>query len=616
MCGIAGVVAPDSRGYRDNLRKMVDALRSRGPDGSGMHFFDECALGHSRLCIVDPETGAQPMLSAVSNTGITFNGEIYGYREIRACLDDYPLRTASDTEVILALHARYGHGLPRRVPGMFAFAIWDDSRRELFCARDRFGEKPFFFAFGKKGEFLFASEIKALIASGLISPVLSRPALAHYLRRLYVHPRQTIYENVHVLPPAHSLTYRNGNLSVERYWELPVTQEEIHVDEAVGELRRLFDAAVARQLVADVPVGVFLSGGLDSSTIVAAASRHQARVKTFFFEFEEGAAEKPYAREVSGLYGTEHVELVDHPVDIGALLPCMAEVYDEPFADSSNIPTWLLSKRAREYVKVVLTGDGGDELLAGYDQWYRPLLFMEREKESSLWRIALFRLASAMIERRLVPGARAWKERSGGASYRRRFGTLARAHATRRAYFDDDEIARLGVGAHIGEEYLDIPEGASDTVDDALRMDLGNYLPGDILVKTDRASMAHGLELRAPFLDAELASFLVSLPSRMKIDSAGDKILLRRAFSGEWPPSVRNRGKMGFGAPVHRWLARESVRALKGRYLDDPGQKIFSILSFEHTRKAVLEDNYKTWILLVLSLWMDRHEFRTSGKER
>ncbi|MBT0653030.1 asparagine synthase (glutamine-hydrolyzing) [Geomobilimonas luticola] len=605
MCGIAGIIAPQASRYRDAIQKMTDSLSHRGPDGSGIHFFDACALGHRRLSVVDLETGRQPMLSQVSSVGITFNGEIYGYREIRATLTDYPFCTSSDTEVILALYEKYRHNCMAHVPGMFAFAVWDEARQELFCARDRFGEKPFYYAFGKGGEFIFASEIKAILASGLVKPVLNREALAHYLQYLYVHPLQTIYGNIHALPPAHSLRWRDERVSVERYWTLPKTVEKIAPAEAVERFRELFDRAVARQLVADVPVGAFLSGGLDSSTVVAVASRHQARIKTFSFGFEDSVSELPYARQVAEKYGTEHFELADKTADIGELLVAMQEVYDEPFADSSNIPTYLISKLASDHVKVVLTGDGADELLAGY-LWYRPLLAMQKGGSSQLLRLAL---ALSRFLRLKAPPSLIY--RGLGEVYAKRYGSIAQAHSTQKQYFTDSELVVLGLKSSVNVPFPD-GDRVSGSIDDALKLDIEGYMPGDILVKIDRASMANGLELRAPFLDVDFASFCISLPWSMKTDTEQDKRILRQGYADTWPPAVRSRNKQGFGAPVNYWLKHDSVRALKEKYLGKPDQRVYSIMPYGSMRDYIERDDYRTWILLVLSMWLERHNVETT----
>ena len=611
MCGIAGIVMEGSRRYAKAVAGMTASLAHRGPDGRGEYYFPDCALAHTRLSIVDLETGEQPMVTDDQKHAISFNGEIYGYRELRKELSDYPFRTTSDTETILALYRAKGEECLEDLPGMFAFALWDDSRKKLFCARDRFGEKPFYYAIGKNGEFVFASEIKAILATGLVKPELSRGSLIHYLKHLYVHPHRTIYDNVHTLPPAHRLVYESGDVRVERYWKFPELDFSIGKEEAVEKFKSLLGKAVSRQLIADVPVGAFLSGGLDSTTITAVASGCDKKLRTFSFGFEGVLNELPYARDAAAEYETDHVEVTSGNVDIGELLLEMANVYDEPFADSSNIPTYVLCKLARQYGKSILTGDGGDELLAGYTFWYNELLLKQPRYKPSPVTIILAKIADWILKRTRVPLKGRWKDRIGTLSRLRR-ESVRRAHARQNVFFSDADITRLGLDS---EYEYGMPTGCwteTGTVDDAFRMDVEDYMPGDILVKVDRASMAHGLELRAPFLDAELASFCLSLPAEHKIDMSKSKILLSEAFSEAWPVSIRGREKQGFGAPVGEWLRNSSVRELKQRYLMDPDRKLFQFISFQESERIIRRDNYQTWILLVLSIWMETHDFNAA----
>jgi asparagine synthase (glutamine-hydrolysing) len=603
MCGIAGIVSGAVVEEERSLRSMVDSLRHRGPDGSGVHLTEGCGLGHTRLSIVDLEGGKQPMLSPDGSMAVTFNGEIYGYQEIRRELTDYPFRDSSDTDVLLALFAKHGERMMPHLPGMFAFAIWDGRRRRLFAARDRFGEKPFFYAFGRRGEFVFASEIKAILASGQVEPVLSQSALAHYLRRGYVHPHSTIYENVHVLPPACALSYEPGGLRTWRYWTPAPARESIGLGEAVGEFRRLFERAVERQLVADVPVGAFLSGGLDSSSVVAAASRRKQRLRTLSFGFPGSDDELPFAAEVARECRTEHITMRAEDEDLGALLEAMQTVYDEPFADSSNVPTYLLCREARRHLKVVLTGDGGDELLGGY-AWYRPLYWLERSRGTSVVQLVTARALLAFLDRCRIRRLERLRERSRGMVLAGRYASVAAAQRGENVFFSDREIGSFGLpAAEPGGG--DVPaESAEDALAQAMETDLWDFMPGDILVKIDRASMAHGLELRAPFLDVDFAEFCLSLPSRFKLDGRQDKIILREAYSAEWPASVRGRGKQGFGAPIRDWLASAPIRSLIGRYLLDRSAPIHDLLRLSLNEHAIRESGHRGWILLVLSLWL------------
>ena len=561
MCGIAGIVGPGAGGRRAQVEAMNAAIAHRGPDAGGVHSYPGCILGHRRLAIVDlTPGGAQPMLSPDSSVAVTFNGEIYGYQELKNALS-YPFRNQSDTEVILALYEKHGARFAEHLPGMFALALWDDHTQTLIAARDRFGEKPFYYALTDSGELVFASEIKAILASGLITPQIDSASLAHYLHKLYVHPTRTIYSNIHTLPPAHMLVFKKGVFEISRYWNLPPINQTISLTEALPEFSRLLRMAVRKQLVADVPVGAFLSGGLDSTTIVALASEISPRIKTFAFGFNSSKNELSYAKMAAEKYGTEHYELHDDEHDIAALLRTMSQLYDEPFADSSNIPTYLISREARKHATVALSGDGADELLGGYGHYKAAL------PQSLMTRL---------------------------------LGSFAMPRTPANTYFTHAELAALMITpATLAADVLPISPDA------AMRDDLVDYMPGDILAKIDRASMAHALELRAPFLDVPFAEFAISLPSRLKVSSDEDKIILRRAYAHVWPEAIRTRRKQGFGAPVTTWLKRDDMQKLVTEYLNDPRKKIFQHLSFDATRTYVPRNDYSTWILLVLSLWFE-----------
>lgn len=582
MCGIAGIAGNNVQRYQQKVKQMTDCISYRGPDGDGMAVFENCILGHRRLSIVDLTTGDQPMHSHYNST-IIFNGEFYGFLDVKKDLD-YKWKTTSDTEVILALYHHYGkNDFIRHVRGMFALALWDEKEQLFIAARDRFGEKPFYYAITKNNEIVFASEIKAILASGLIEPEFSTESLTHYLQHLYVHPHYSIYNNIHVLPPAHYLVFENDRLTVKRYWDLPEKQLSITKEEAKDECFRLLKKAVKDQLVADVPVGCFLSGGLDSSTITALASlQTNQQLTTISFSFGKNNSELPYSRAVAEKYKTNNIELHQDDFNMADWFEKMISIYDEPFADSSNIPTYLISQLASQKFKVVLTGDGGDELMAGYTGWYRPLYNIQHPE-------GIKAKAKNFIKRRLH------------AKYRNY--NIAEIHVQQNRYFNDKELSSL-TKFKPGYAFNKFTQQPYNNVDAAMRMDLQDYMPGDILVKTDRAAMANSLELRAPFLDVDFAEFCIALPEGLKINNYTDKVLVRDTFGHLWPGSIINRHKQGFGAPVNEWLLQKKMQQLKKDFLLDQNNSIYDWLNYQEVVKYASKNNYQTWLLLTLAIWM------------
>lgn len=609
MCGIAGIVG---KGSVAQVRNMTNAIAHRGPDGEGIVQSGTCTLGHRRLSIVDLSTGDQPMYAADRKKVIVFNGEIYGYKKIRDAITDYKFATTSDTEVILALYEEYGENLFLHLPGMFALALWDETKQELICGRDRFGEKPFYYAITPSGDFVFASEIKAILASGLIEPVLSKPGLVHYLQHLYVHPHQTIYENIFTLPPAHYLQFSNGKCTVKRYWQMPAINYTITLDEATEIFRELFERSVQKQLVADVPVGAFLSGGIDSSLVVAVASKFKKKIKTISFGFGKEINELPFAKIVADQYHTDHIEIHQQVPDLASLLIKMQEIYDEPFADSSNIPTYLISQAASQQLKVVLTGDGGDELLGGYSFWYRHLYNIEKAVSFTGYKKILLPIASRIASRvgdQYLP----FVKQQQRLLDQQQHNTVNAIHAEQNIYFNQAQLRQLGLSktTKIRSRYSFEEE---NTVSDAMKMDIENYMPGDILVKTDRASMANGLELRAPFLDKNLAEFCISLPHSLKLNHKEEKIVAKQAFRKLLPPTIIKRRKQGFGAPVVNWLNTPLLQEMKSDFLGNANSKIFNLIDFKGSREYCEQNDYNTWILLNLALWIEKHSGQHVGK--
>jgi len=606
MCGISVIVGPVDDRTVMALDRMVHALSHRGPDGHATEHVPGCALGHTRLSIIDLECGAQPMSDATGRYRITFNGEIYNYAELRDELlnQGARFRTHSDTEVVLAAYACWGAAALERLRGMFAFAIWDTTERVLFAARDLFGEKPLYYSESANGGLILASEIKALIASGQVPTGLNLSAVDAYLAFGYVPPAMSIYQAIRPLPPGHWMRWQDGQLALHRYWVPRLQTRAIDPDGAAETLRSLLRQAVKRQMVADVPIGAFLSGGLDSTSVVALMQGVNSRpVKTFSVGFGEEINELPYARAVARRYGTEH-----HEVDLGAppvatMLERMAEVHDEPFADPSSIPTYLISQFARKHVKVVLGGDGGDEMFGGYG-WY-PMLALSEDVSGSRAEWFVLRALSRAIRER----SRALHRRSVAVGLSARWPDMWLRAAMNQVYIPGHRREALwGTRARpvpaFDLAHTDVADPTVSGLNRAFYFDLTTYLPGDILVKVDRASMAHGLETRAPFLDRDLAEFALSLPACLKVDTGGrTKIVLRQACEELWPDEVRSRAKHGFGAPYTRWLQIPEVRSLVSNVFRAGGPLRALLPGISSSTPG---QGYETWTLLTLGLWLER----------
>jgi asparagine synthase (glutamine-hydrolysing) len=569
MCGISVILpgsALDKTTRAGTIERMTAALVHRGPDAQACVRLPGCDLGHTRLSIIDLAGGAQPMGDATGRLHVVFNGEIYNHNDLRRELQSYGarFRTRSDTEVLLHAYEHWGRAMLGRLNGQFAFAIWDSPMRELFVARDRFGEKPLYWTIAPGGQVLLASEIKAILASGLVSPRIDPVSVDAYLGLYYVPPDRTIYENVHVLPPGHAGVFTADTRTIWRYWEPRLSTHDVDEPQAVEQVQSLLGRAVERQMIADVPVGAFLSGGLDSTSIVALMSGLSSdRVGTYAVGFGELINELPFARDAAAAYGTDHHEM-QMDIDVAACLGRMNEVYDQPFGDSSNIPTYLVAEYARRHVKVVLSGDGGDEIFGGY-AWYGSLL-------------------------------------NGDADPRDWFD----AHLANATVLNDDRSRLRGErpNPRARELVANHYRPAHCEIDAATSFDLACYLPGDILVKVDRAAMAHGLETRAPFLDAELADFVLSLPWRTRFKDGTLKHLLRAACGHLWPESIRARGKQGFGAPVREWLRKPEVAELWSRVT----RRDAALAALLPGVPDVANDlrPQRRWSLLCLGLWLER----------
>lgn len=595
MCGIAGIITPNAKKYSQELQKMTDAIAHRGPDGEHHEFLENAVLGHRRLSIVDlSETGKQPMFSTNKNNCIIFNGEIYGYLDLKKKYSDYQYQGTSDTEVILAMYGAKGSDLLQELPGMFAFAIWDEEKQEIFCARDRFGEKPFFYAIGKNGEFLFASEIKAILASGLIVPQISQEAIYHFLQYGYVNTYQSIYSNIFALPPAHYLTFSKGKIDQKRYYRLPKDDRKIGLSEAKEEFTSLLKNAVKSQLIADVEVGSFLSGGLDSSTIVAMVNEFKPKQTTLSFGYSGEHSELKFAEEIAQKYQTNHIEIHENRGDIAADLVKISPFFDEPFSDMSYTPQFKICQAAARHLKVVLGGDVGDELFGGYNFY----TIEHQLREHFSYNNILLKFGLKQFGR--------FRETTFLTQENVKHKNILDFHQNRvRNYFTEREISSLGITARFQQEYSFQPN--PDSLNDIMRVDLEKYVPGNMLVKSDRMAMANSLEVRTPFLDKDFAEYCIQLPENLKLNSEHDKIILRESMQSYWTESIRKRGKQGFGSSVEKWFEEESLMELSDDLLKNSGSKAFQFINFKATQKFLIKDK-KHWNLLQFAIWAENYK--------
>lgn len=614
MCGIVGIAANAAIPNREWLRAGRDAMHHRGPDGAGEWWStDGCVgLGHRRLAIIDlSPAGHQPMLNATGDLCIVFNGEIYNFGDLRTELASkgHAFRSHSDTEVILAAYREWGTDCLSHLNGMFAFALFDLRQKQIFLARDRAGEKPLFYA-QAKGEIRFASELKGLLADPAFPRRINPESLDCYLAMGYVPGDRCILQGVKKLPPAHALVFNldNGSSQVWRYWQLPeldpsAANGQVDEEQLLDELEGLLEDSVRRQLVADVPVGVLLSGGVDSSLVTAMAVRASAKVNTFTIRFPGYAKydETEHARLIARHFGTEHVELDAGETTVD-LLPMLARQFDEPMVDSSMIPTFLVSRLVREHCTVALGGDGGDELFGGY-QHYSRLLWMQTRL--GLIPRPLRRAVSLAAEHLLPVGIKGRNWLQGlGVDLRHGLPFIA-------SHFDATTRRRLlgrSSGWHAMAESVvtkRVPQH-SDLLQRATRMDFSNYLPEDILVKVDRASMLSSLEVRAPLLDFRLIEFAFGkVPTHLKTTPQAKKILLKRLTTRVLPPEFDQQRKQGFSVPLSDWLKGGTFRELFHNVLTD-SRSIFdrsAVRSLLQGQDHGRSNSERLFALVLFDLW-------------
>ncbi|MFZ1059031.1 MAG: asparagine synthase (glutamine-hydrolyzing) [Candidatus Rokuibacteriota bacterium] len=619
MCGIVGFAdrrgAPAPAGM---LKAMTDVLSHRGPDGEGYHLGDGIGMGHRRLAIIDLSTGAQPMANQDGSIWITYNGEIYNFKELRGELEarGFTFRTTSDTEVILHAYEADGVECLKKLRGMFAFGIWDGRRRRLFLARDRAGIKPLVYAWDGD-RLLFASELKAILQDPSVPREVDWEAFRDYLTFHYIPSPKTIFRGIRKLPAGSYLVLDldRGEPKIGRYWDLRFVPDQSRSEtEWIEGLRWHLEDAVRSHLVSDVPIGAFLSGGMDSSTVVALmAQSGRGPVRTFSIGFDEGDFnELAYARRVAGRYGTDHYEFVVKPDALEAW-PRLAWQFDEPFADSSALPTYYVAKITREHVTVALSGDGGDENFAGYLRYARALTLHQRlDHLPGLLARPLLRLAARL----LPPGAR-------GQGYAAALGSDRIERYFRMMTFERSETLRRLLTPEI--QTLVAPEvtpapfrrlaqesGTPDYVSTLQYLDFRTYLPDDILTKVDRTSMLVSLESRVPLLDHLLLEYVATMPTPLKLRNGAGKAILKRAMSNELPREVLERRKMGFGVPLERWFRRELSDYIRDVLLDGRTRErgwmestVVAQLLEEH-RSARKDHSSQIWALLCLEEWARR----------
>jgi asparagine synthase (glutamine-hydrolysing) len=604
---------------------MIEAQAHRGPDDWGVWSDERCALGHRRLSIIDlSEAGRQPMANAGGGVLITFNGEIYNFQQLRRELESlgHNFRTRTDTEAIIYAYEQWGVDCLARLRGMFAFGIWDRKLRRLFLARDRVGKKPLFYArFGDR--FLFASELQGILADKDVPREVDPRAIDAYLSYGYVPAPRTAFKGIYKLPPAHFLTldlkHTGFEKHIERYWSLDYEPKiRISEEEACEVLREKMSEAVRLRMISDVPLGAFLSGGIDSSVVVGLMAKVSgAKVKTFSIGFNEAAYdETAHARRIAERWETDHHEFVVEP-DALSILPKLVRHYGEPYADSSAIPTFYVAQMTRRHVTVALNGDGGDESFAGYERYLANYL---AERMQSVPGMAM----AARALGRVIPDSINPKSRARQA---RRFLAVASRPMAERyprwlKMFQDEAKPRtyspefIGqLNGHADESLKSLFNGPlvsgapPDPVDAAMAVDIASYLPYDLLVKVDITSMANSLEARSPFLDHEVMEFAARLPVEIKFRGRRLKHLLKRAFADLLPPENVNRRKMGFGVPVGQWfrgplreLLRDSLlsqQSLKRGYFREPEVRR---LVDEHLERRA-DHSFQLWNLVMLELW-------------
>lgn len=639
MCGIAGWInlnqSDSNQGTESVLHSMCETIVHRGPDSEGLWLDDTAALGMRRLSIIDLKTGDQPVFNEDKSVIVMMNGELYNYREVRADLEKrgHTFTTKSDTEILPHLYEEYGENLLEHVNGMYAFSLWDTRRKKLIIARDRFGEKPLYYG-AFDGKLIWASELKAILAHPSVNAEIDLNALRHYVSFDYVPAPMSIFKGIHKLPAAHVLTVENDEIRTRRYWDIswsgegwsangyllherPMAPDTLEVK--AWELRELLSDAVRMRLVSDVPLGILLSGGIDSSTVAAFATHHATeRVKTFSIGFEEDSFdESKYARQVARHLNTEHYEDKLSATTAGDLIGEIGKWLDEPMSDGSLIPTYLLARFVRKHVTVALGGDGGDELFAGYPMYYAHAVAAKYLSIPSLVR-------SGLIEPIINALPVSMKNLSFDYKAKRfvrasKYDDVTRHHSWFGSFsidqhselFTNDVLAQSEADIYGGVRELVGRSDAKNVIEQMQYADINYYLAEDILTKVDRAAMAVSLETRAPFLDPRVGQFAASIPVEYKLRGKSGKVILKEAMKDLLPHDILHRPKKGFGIPIAEWL-KGRLNPLMNDMLSRDRLEKQGLFNIGYVQKLIAEHetgkashHKELWTLLVFQLWCD-----------
>jgi asparagine synthase (glutamine-hydrolysing) len=627
MCGICGFAVPfHSNRVVDErvLIRMRESMAHRGPDDAGSYIGSQVALGHRRLSIVDLSGGHQPMANEDRTIWITYNGEVYNHLDLKPGLEQlgHTYQSSCDTETIVHLYEEHGTRAVDHLRGMFAFAIWDSRHHRLLLARDRLGIKPLYYALTPDGALYFASEIKAILESGAIKPELNYPGLSDYAANRSTSGEDTLFRHVKRLLPGHTLTWQEGRVEVSRYWDLSFAKSENRQSDAeyIEQFKELFRESVQLRLMADVPLGMFLSGGIDSSAIAGQMSKLVDKpIKTFSVAFAEREAnELEYARAASRAFGTEHHEILVSPKQFFDALPGLVYQEDEPIAHSSSIPLYFVSKLASEHVKVVLTGEGSDELFGGYEKYWKTILnvALSRAYNRAVPSGIRDQIKNIVQSRRATSGIRSKLNRTflclpGGIEdiYFDNFSVFSRS--MQRQLFTAESLERMGPIDPYRTELGYLEQCTSQSLlDQLLSADIKTYLH-ELLMKQDQMSMAASIESRVPFLDHKLVEFAARLPASMKLRGFTTKYILRRASDGVLPAEIITRKKMGFPVPIGRWLRGEFNYLVReyvlGNRAADRGvfdMRFVTELTARH--QAGENHSERLWSLINFEIWQRR----------